>query len=79
VIGHLLSGAPPACGQETQINGAPGNEHSWHQVATVSDHFHSESVAGAIQEICLLTVAFHDGTLDKVLNEVDEVEFALLA
>jgi hypothetical protein len=53
----------------------PDEPALWHQVRTVGRHgFRTDTGQPFVKA---LTVAFHDGTPDMVLNETDEVEFAV--
>jgi hypothetical protein len=49
------------------LEGDPDDPASWHPVESTTLHHE--------QGITLMTVAFHDQTLDVVLNEEDEVQF----
>jgi len=52
-----------------RLEGDSDEAITWHPVKDVSDHM--------FQGVKALTVAFHDDTPDIVLNETDEVEFAV--
>jgi hypothetical protein len=53
-----------------RLEGDPDDPNTWHLVKKVDDYM--------FQGVNALTVAFHDETLDTVLNETDQVEFAVL-
>jgi len=53
-----------------RLEGDSDDASTWHPVESVSSH--------GFYGVKTMTVAFHDGSADIVLNESDEVEFAVL-
>ncbi len=66
-----LQGAP----MWLRLEGDSDDPATWHPVKVISDHgFRTDTSQPFVK---VLTVAFHDGTPDVVLNETDQVEFAI--
>jgi hypothetical protein len=53
-----------------RLDGDSEDPNTWHEVDTITEHF-----GGGVD---MLTVTFKDGTDEKVLNETDQVEFAVI-
>jgi hypothetical protein len=65
LLDHRLQGWP----KWLRLEGDSDDPAAWHPVESTTIHYQ--------EGVTLMTVAFHDQTLDVVLNEDDEVEFAV--
>ena len=58
-----------------RLEGDADDPATWHQVKNISDHGIRTDTSQPFVEA--LTVSFHDETPDLVLNDSDQVEFAV--
>ncbi|ORV98608.1 hypothetical protein AWC15_11255 [Mycobacterium lacus] len=54
-----------------RIEGDPDDPAMWHPIAVVHDDM--------LQDVVALSIEFHDGTPEKLYNDIDSVEFTVQA